>query len=77
MATELREDIEAGATVDVHLADQLVVHAALADGGSRFRVREVTRHARTALDVARLFTTIDQDTEEDDDCTELTIRSSA
>ena len=46
---ELKADIEAGVTVDLHAADQLLVYLALADGESSFAVRELTSHARTAM----------------------------
>ena len=55
LARELVADIEAGATVDGHLADQLVVHAALARGPSSLRSRRVTKHTETALGTAREF----------------------
>ena len=46
---ELRADLEAGATADVHAADQLLVYLALAGGESWFTAREVTSHAETAM----------------------------
>jgi RNA 3'-phosphate cyclase len=46
---ELRADLEAGATADVHAADQLLVYFALAGGESSFTVREITSHAETAM----------------------------
>lgn len=46
---ELRADIETGATVDVHAADQLLVYLALAGAGSSFATRELTSHAQTAM----------------------------
>jgi RNA 3'-phosphate cyclase len=46
---ELRADLEAGATVDVHAADQLLVYLALAGPGSSFTTRELTSHAQTAI----------------------------
>ncbi len=46
---ELRADIESGATVDTHAADQLLVYLALAQGGSSFSTRELTSHAQTAM----------------------------
>ncbi len=55
LARELVADIEAGATVDAHQADQLVVHAALATGPSSLRPRRVTRHTETAIGTAREF----------------------
>ncbi|UCC93438.1 MAG: RNA 3'-phosphate cyclase [Thermoplasmata archaeon] len=58
MARELRADIEAGATADGHLLDQLVVHSHLASEGSRQLARQVTEHARTAMEVAAMFPTL-------------------
>lgn len=55
LAQEVKADIEAGATADVHLLDQLVVHSHLAREGSRQLAREVSEHARTAMEVASLF----------------------
>lgn len=45
----LRADLQSGAGVDLHAADQLLVYAALAAGESRFTVREVSLHAETAM----------------------------
>lgn len=45
----LRADIESGATLDVHAADQMLVYCALADGPSHFTVRTLSSHARTTL----------------------------
>ena len=45
---ELVSDLTAGATADVHAADQLLVYLALARGGS-YLVRSLTTHARTAM----------------------------
>jgi RNA 3'-phosphate cyclase len=48
VAEELTRDLAAGATVDVHAADQLLVYLALAGGGS-YLARSVTAHAQTAM----------------------------
>jgi len=66
LADQLRSDIVARATVDVHLLDQLVPYAALAGGRSVMRVREVSPHARTALDIASLFVPLDVAVAEDE-----------
>ncbi len=55
MARELKADIEEGATADVHLLDQLVVHSHLAVPGSKQLAREVSEHARTAMEVTSAF----------------------
>jgi RNA 3'-phosphate cyclase len=46
--TELAADLDAGAALDAHAADQLLVYLALAGGGG-FTTRALTRHARTAM----------------------------
>lgn len=45
----LRAEIESGATLDVHAADQMLVYCALANGLSRFTARTLSSHARTTL----------------------------
>ena len=45
----LTADLRARATLDVHAADQMLVFLALAQGQSRFRVRELSSHARTTM----------------------------
>jgi RNA 3'-terminal phosphate cyclase (ATP) len=46
---ELAADIAAGATLDTHAADQVLVYLALASGRSSFLARQVSSHARTAI----------------------------
>jgi RNA 3'-phosphate cyclase len=48
-ADELAADLDAGAALDRHAADQLLVYLALAGGESTFTVREVSLHAETAM----------------------------
>lgn len=49
-ARELRAELESGATLDRHAADQLLVYMALARGVSRFHAaRALSSHAETAL----------------------------
>jgi RNA 3'-terminal phosphate cyclase (ATP) len=45
---ELVNDLTAGATADLHAADQLLVYLALAGGGS-YLARSLTTHAQTAM----------------------------
>jgi RNA 3'-terminal phosphate cyclase (ATP) len=52
-AKNLLEDLDSGATVDRHLADQLIPFAALADGWSTFVVPRMTAHVDTRLWLAR------------------------
>jgi RNA 3'-terminal phosphate cyclase (ATP) len=49
VARALLEDLDTGATVDRHLADQLIIFAALAAGESIFRIPQVTDHVPTNL----------------------------
>lgn len=49
VARMLLEDLRSGATVDRHLADQLVLFAALADGITGYIVPAVTEHLETSL----------------------------
>jgi RNA 3'-phosphate cyclase len=46
---ELAADIAAGATLDTHAADQVLVYLALARGRSSFLTRQASSHARTAM----------------------------
>jgi RNA 3'-terminal phosphate cyclase (ATP) len=45
----LTEDLEAGATTDRHVADQLILFAALAEGRSEYLIPTVTEHVRSNL----------------------------
>jgi len=49
VARALLEDIGTGATVDRHLADQITVFAALADGVSEFVLPAMTDHVESNL----------------------------
>jgi RNA 3'-terminal phosphate cyclase (ATP)/RNA 3'-terminal phosphate cyclase (GTP) len=45
----LREEISAGATLDIHAADQALIYLALAGGTSRFLARKLSSHALTTI----------------------------
>lgn len=49
VARQLWKDLRTEATVDRHLADQLIPFAAVADGETRFRLPEKTSHVETNL----------------------------
>lgn len=55
VARALLEDIDSGATVDRHTADQLIIFAALADGESRFVAPMVTEHVLSSAWLVRKF----------------------
>jgi len=48
-ADELARDLAAGATLDLHAADQMLVFLALASGASAFRASTLSAHARTTM----------------------------
>lgn len=54
LAGEIREYLEAGAPVDHHLADQLILPIALAGGGA-FRTLAPTQHTLTNIEVVKQF----------------------
>lgn len=49
VAHHFLEDLESGATVDRHAADQLILFAALAHGTNRYRIPRLTEHVETNL----------------------------
>lgn len=49
VAKNLIEDLETGATVDRHLADQLIPFCALAEGLSEYLIPQMTEHVETRL----------------------------
>ena len=49
VARMLLADLDSWATVDRHLADQLILYAALAEGKSRYLVPAVTDHVESNL----------------------------
>ena len=55
VAEALLTDLARGATVDRHMADQLVLFAALAEGASRYLVPAQTDHLATNLWLASQF----------------------
>ena len=49
VARHLLEDLGTGATVDRYLADQLIIYAALASGGTEYIIPHLTEHVDTNL----------------------------
>lgn len=54
-ARSLRQEMAGQGTLDVHAADQLLPYLALASGPSTFRVREMTSHLSTQVDLIQKF----------------------
>lgn len=55
VAESLLEDLASGATVDRHLADQLILYAALAQGESRYVIPRPTEHVDTNMWLVESF----------------------
>lgn len=55
VAEALRAEITAGATVDIHASDQLLIYLAQAVGPSRFLARRLSSHAETTLWLLQQF----------------------
>jgi RNA 3'-terminal phosphate cyclase (ATP) len=54
-ATRLMEDLQTGAAVDRHMADQLIPYAAFAEGKSQYRIPSVTDHVEARLWLIETF----------------------
>ena len=72
----LRLETSGAGTLDVHAADQLLPYLALADGPSEFRVREMTSHLRTQLELVRRFLDVRIDSVESAEMAEVRVRPS-
>jgi len=55
-ATSLVEQIETGATVDLHTSDHMILPSSLAEGESRFTTSRLMLHTLTAVELAKTFT---------------------
>jgi RNA 3'-phosphate cyclase len=75
-ARELIAELEAGATLDRHALDQMLIYLARADGPSHFRARELTSHAATTLWVIGRFLPARFLATADGSCTRLEVRPS-
>ncbi|HEX9625584.1 MAG TPA: RNA 3'-terminal phosphate cyclase [Acidiferrobacterales bacterium] len=76
-AQALRAEIRAGATLDIHAADQIPVYAALAHGRSSFLVRDLSAHAQTVLWLLTRFLPVHVHTAAAGACTRLDIEPGA
>ncbi|UZE92129.1 MAG: RNA 3'-terminal phosphate cyclase [Methanosarcinales archaeon] len=59
-------ELNSGASVDVHLADQLIPYMALAKGKSGITVRELTVHTKTNIWVVEQFLDVEFDAHENE-----------
>jgi RNA 3'-phosphate cyclase len=69
----LREDLLAGATLDIHASDQILIYAALAQGPSSFLARTLSSHAQTALWLLPQFFSLRVNTRAAGACTRVDI----
>ena len=60
-------------TLDVHSADQLLPYMALAIGPSTFRVREMTGHLSTQIDLVQRFLEVRVESSVTDGATEVAV----
>jgi RNA 3'-terminal phosphate cyclase (ATP) len=63
---ELAADLAAGAALDIHGADQVLVYMAMAKGRSSFTTRAVSSHARTAMWLLEQFLPVQFDVQRED-----------
>ncbi|MDV6343801.1 RNA 3'-terminal phosphate cyclase [Nitrosomonas sp. Is37] len=71
---ELATDIAAGAALDIHAADQMLVYLALVGGGS-FSTRSVSLHARTAMWLIEQFLPVTFEVTESSGLAYVTVRA--
>ncbi|MCJ2520752.1 MAG: RNA 3'-terminal phosphate cyclase [Candidatus Thermoplasmatota archaeon] len=76
-AEELLADLKAGATLDVHAADQLLPYMAMAQDASSFTVREVSGHTRTLFWLLSKFLAVDIQEEKADRIDRIEVRPGA
>jgi len=55
VAKDLLEEMSAGATMDIHTADQLLPYMALAEGRSAFTVSKISKHLISQMDTLESF----------------------
>ena len=55
VAKDLMNEMDAGSTMDVHTADQLLAYMAMADGKSEFTVSKISKHLLSQMDTLESF----------------------
>lgn len=73
-ARGLRDEIDSGATLDMHAADQMIPFLFLAKDSSRFLTSELTLHAKTNIWVAQQFIKREAVIEDEDKVSSVTIK---
>jgi len=65
-AESLLAELSSGASVDVHLVDQLIPYTALAEGRASVNTRELTVHTKTNIWVVEQFLDVEFDVQENE-----------
>lgn len=73
-AQSLREDVAAGATLDLHASDQMLIYGALAQGPSCFLARTLSSHAQTTLWLLQQFLPLRVHTRAEGACTRMDMK---
>ena len=72
-AADLVKEMESGATMDVHTADQVLPYMAMAEGKSGFSVSRISRHLLSQMDTLESFLDVKFGVERKDDIYRFTI----
>ncbi len=72
-AQALREEIAAGATLDIHASDQILIYCALAQSPSCFLARTLSSHAQTTLWLLQQFLPLRVNTRPAGGCTRVDV----
>lgn len=64
----MRQEVSSKGTIDVHAADQLFPYMALAKGTSRFKVRKISNHLHTLMELIPEFVNVQCNTSNDGGC---------
>ena len=72
-ATDLLREMNSGATMDVHTADQLLPYMAMAEGKSAFSVSRISKHLLSQMDTLESFLDVKFGVERKDDVYKFTV----
>ncbi len=72
-AMDLLREMESGATMDVHTADQVLPYMAMAESKSRFSVSRISRHLLSQMDTLESFLDVKFGVERKDDVYQFTV----
>ncbi|MEW6069541.1 MAG: RNA 3'-terminal phosphate cyclase [Candidatus Thermoplasmatota archaeon] len=74
-ALELLKEIESGATIDIHVTDQILPYLALAKRSSTFLTREVSLHAQTNMWLIKHFLDVEFDVKDERGLKRVVVKS--